>query len=221
MTEAQVGTSAHLLSRVWLFATPWAVAHQAPLLVGFPKHETWSGLPFPLPGTFPTQRSNLRLLCLLHGRWILYHWATKDAHFFVQPTTKTAETIKQSRSYLCMLLELPWSEEPPVVSSPFFSCLHIHPEIWEIYLSYQKIPCFPLTILQNNCEKKNYVFMQVLFVRQCLTGCALKRVTLWKITFWKGTLAVLGVRFQTTWLCATSHFRSSCARASLFHTLQY
>ena len=75
--------------------------------------------------------------------------------FFVQPTTKTAETIKQSRSYLCMLLELPWSEEPPVVSRPFFSCLHIHPEIWEIYLSYQKIPCFPLTILQNNCEKKN------------------------------------------------------------------
>ena len=37
------------LSRVWLFATPWAVARQAPLSVGFSRHEYWSGLPFPPP----------------------------------------------------------------------------------------------------------------------------------------------------------------------------
>ena len=36
-------------SRVQLFATPWTVAHQAPLSVGFPKQEYWSGLPFPSP----------------------------------------------------------------------------------------------------------------------------------------------------------------------------
>ena len=35
------------LSRVWLFATPWTVAHQAPLSMGFSRHEYWSGLPFP------------------------------------------------------------------------------------------------------------------------------------------------------------------------------
>ena len=28
----------------------WIVARQAPLSVGFPKHESWSGLPFPSPG---------------------------------------------------------------------------------------------------------------------------------------------------------------------------
>ena len=33
-------------SPVWLFATPWMVAHQAPLSVGFSRHEYWSGLPF-------------------------------------------------------------------------------------------------------------------------------------------------------------------------------
>ena len=42
-----------VLSRVQLFATPWTVAHQAPLSVGFPRQEYWSGLPFPPPGDLP------------------------------------------------------------------------------------------------------------------------------------------------------------------------
>ena len=31
-------------------ATPWSVACQVPLSVGFPRQESWSGLPFPSPG---------------------------------------------------------------------------------------------------------------------------------------------------------------------------
>ena len=64
--------------------TPWTVACQAPLSIGFPQQESWSGLPFPSPGdlpdpgiepgspalqadsTLPAERSNPRLLCLLH-----------------------------------------------------------------------------------------------------------------------------------------------------------
>ena len=42
-----------LLSRVRLFATPWTVACQAPLSMGFSKQESWSGLPFPPPGHLP------------------------------------------------------------------------------------------------------------------------------------------------------------------------
>ena len=34
-------------------ATPWTVAHQAPLCMGFPRQEYWSGLPFPPPGHLP------------------------------------------------------------------------------------------------------------------------------------------------------------------------
>ena len=34
------------LSHVWLFVTPWSVARQAPLFVGFPRQEYWSGSPF-------------------------------------------------------------------------------------------------------------------------------------------------------------------------------
>jgi len=33
--------------------TPWTVAHQAPLSVGFPRQEYWSGLPCPPSGDLP------------------------------------------------------------------------------------------------------------------------------------------------------------------------
>ena len=38
------------LSRVQLFETPWIVAHQASLSMGFPRQEYWSGSPFASPG---------------------------------------------------------------------------------------------------------------------------------------------------------------------------
>ena len=41
------------LSRVWLCATPWTVARQAPLSVGFSRQEYWSGLPCPPLGDLP------------------------------------------------------------------------------------------------------------------------------------------------------------------------
>ena len=40
-------------SRVWLFVTPWSVDCQAPLSMGFSRHEYWSGLPCPLLGELP------------------------------------------------------------------------------------------------------------------------------------------------------------------------
>ena len=42
---------AYLLYFVQLFATPWTAAHQAPLSMGFPRQEYWSGLPLPPPGS--------------------------------------------------------------------------------------------------------------------------------------------------------------------------
>ena len=56
-TGPQVGSVPHKqtrvrqsLSRVQLSATPWTVAHQAPLAMGFPRQECCSGLPFLSPG---------------------------------------------------------------------------------------------------------------------------------------------------------------------------
>ena len=42
-----------LLSLVWLFATPWIVACQTPLSMGFSRQEYWNGLPLPSPGDLP------------------------------------------------------------------------------------------------------------------------------------------------------------------------
>ena len=48
------------LSCVRLFATPWTVAYQAPLSMGFSRQECWSGLPFPSPGDIPNPGIKLR-----------------------------------------------------------------------------------------------------------------------------------------------------------------
>ena len=37
------------LSHIWLLATPWTAAYQAPLSMGFSRQEYWSGLPLPSP----------------------------------------------------------------------------------------------------------------------------------------------------------------------------
>ena len=42
-----------LVSHVGIFATLWTEAFQAPLSMGFPRQEYWSGLPFPSPGDLP------------------------------------------------------------------------------------------------------------------------------------------------------------------------
>ena len=57
-----------LFSRVWIFVTPWTVARQAPLSMGFSRQEYWSGLPFPPPEDLPNPGIKPRSP---HCRWIL------------------------------------------------------------------------------------------------------------------------------------------------------
>ena len=64
------------LSSVLVFATLWTVAHQAPLCMGFPKQEYWSGLPFPPPGDLPNPETEATSLTLA-GRF-----------FTIEPTGK-------------------------------------------------------------------------------------------------------------------------------------
>ena len=54
-------------SQVWLCTTPWTVARQPLLSMGFSRQEYWSGLPRPSPGHLPRDRiCNPNLFCLLH-----------------------------------------------------------------------------------------------------------------------------------------------------------
>ena len=63
----------------WFFVTPWTIARQASLSMGFSRKEYWMECHFLLQGIFLTRGSNPSLLCLLHCRQILYrlsHWGS-------------------------------------------------------------------------------------------------------------------------------------------------
>ena len=68
-------------SHVQLFVTPWTVARQAPLSMGFSRQEYWSGLPCPPPGNLP----NPEIVCtslkppILAGRFFTSS-STREAH---------------------------------------------------------------------------------------------------------------------------------------------
>ena len=71
---------AHFPSRIRLFATPWTVAHQAPLSMEFSRQQYWSGLPFPPLGDLPDSGIEPpSLTSLAFSRQILYHCTTWEA----------------------------------------------------------------------------------------------------------------------------------------------
>ena len=84
-------------SPVWLFATPWTAAHQAPLSMAFSRQEYWSGLPF--PSIFLTQGLNPGLT---HCRQTLYHLSHKGS--LNKPALRKlhVEILKEARLYFWM-----------------------------------------------------------------------------------------------------------------------
>ena len=64
------------LSRVWLLATPWTAAYQAPLSMGFSRQEYWSGLPLRFPPLFGTVHlfiKHLKLkICFAMWKYVLH-----------------------------------------------------------------------------------------------------------------------------------------------------
>ena len=75
-----------------LFATPWTVARQAPLSMGFSRQEHWSRLSFPPlgdlpnPGIKPTSPAAPTLLARF-----FYHWATWKAQWNIMWSQKGTE----------------------------------------------------------------------------------------------------------------------------------
>ena len=67
------------LNHVKLFATPWTVACQVHMFVGFPRQEYWNGLPFPPQGDLSDPGIKPESLHLQHWQWILYHGATWES----------------------------------------------------------------------------------------------------------------------------------------------
>ena len=73
MSLTNVNVNVKLLSHVRLFATPWTVAHQAPLSMGFSRQEYWSELPFLPPGDLPNPGMEPMSPALLANSLLLSH----------------------------------------------------------------------------------------------------------------------------------------------------
>ena len=61
------------------FATPWTVAHQAPVSMGFPRQEYWSGLPFPFLVNYTSKKKKTEekiKLCV----WNFVFWPYVNGH---------------------------------------------------------------------------------------------------------------------------------------------
>ena len=117
-----VCVSVKSLSRVRLFATPWTVAHQAPLSMGFSRQEYWSGLPCPSPGIFPTQGSNLGLL---HCRQTLYPLSHQGSHTYIKMCAyswcgnEDTQITLQEKAWWLAAGHLVGSHHPPVFTIRF------------------------------------------------------------------------------------------------------
>ena len=108
-----------MLSFDQLFVTPWTVAHQAPLLMGFPGKNTGAGCYFLLQRIFPTQRSNPGLL---HCRQILYqlsHQGSPYIEYYIYEASQVALEVKKVRvlaTQSCPTLCNPVNCSPPCSS---------------------------------------------------------------------------------------------------------
>ena len=70
-TEIQSKNGSHVCAPTYVShsvvfdsATPWTVAHQAPLSMAFSRQEYWSGEPFPFPGDLPEPKDRTSVFCI-------------------------------------------------------------------------------------------------------------------------------------------------------------
>ena len=82
------------LSHVWLCVTPWTVACEAPLSMGFPRQEYWSGLPFPSQSHLPNPRIEFVSPALADG-----FFPTEPPGTFYHSKTNAFLIIKINDSY--------------------------------------------------------------------------------------------------------------------------
>ena len=63
------------LSRIWLLATPWTAAYQAPPSIGFSRQEYWSGVPSPsLIGPHNESQLDLPSPSYRQQGWVILDW---------------------------------------------------------------------------------------------------------------------------------------------------
>ena len=128
------------LSHVWLFVTPWTVARQAHLSIGFSRQEYWSGCHALLQGIFLTQGSNLSLFCILH-------WQVGSLPLAPPGMPRNWESV--SDRFVLPSFSMTWPDSPdPVNAGQGWEGTHcklliLHP------LLHAKCGCIHLTHVHN------------------------------------------------------------------------
>ena len=79
------------------FVTPWTILHLAPLSMGFPRQENWSGSPFPCPGNLPNPEIEPASTALQASLLLLSHQGSPLKAWFYQYSYKTILRIFFSR----------------------------------------------------------------------------------------------------------------------------
>ena len=93
-------------SHVRLFASLWILACQAPLSMGFPRQEYWSGLPCPSPGDLPVQPRDQTQVSHIVGRcfYCLSHLGSPTymyTHTHIFPEEGHGSPLQYSCQYSC------------------------------------------------------------------------------------------------------------------------
>ena len=96
---------------------PWMVAFQAPLSMGFPRQEYWSGLPFPSQGDLPDPEIELEFPALAGGFFTVDHQGSLNF--------RSCYSVSKSCPTLCTFIDS---------NTPGFSVLHYLPEFAQTHV---------------------------------------------------------------------------------------
>jgi len=117
ISESKFLSGVKSLQSCLLFVTPWPVARQAPISLGFYRHEYWSGLSFPPPGDLPDPRfrqASSRSLTL--ASWFFNTSAIWEASKFLS----RAHLIRLLHfGSFCSCMRLCWYKVPKIALSPW------------------------------------------------------------------------------------------------------
>ena len=135
------------LSRVWLLATPWTVAYQAPLSMGFFQARIleWVAISYSRGSSWP--RGPTCVSCI--GRWILYHCPPEYC-------------CHRSVAKLC-----PTFCNPIDCSTPGFPVLHYLPEFAQIHVHWvgeaiqRSHSLLPFSPLPSNLSQHQGLFLNI------------------------------------------------------------
>ena len=96
------------------------VACQAPLTMGFPRQEYWTGCHFLIQGVFRTRGSNPRLLHLLHGQAVFLPLCRLGLGVHAYYTCMSAYMCKYTYIFICICICM------CKYTCIFIQCINIH-----------------------------------------------------------------------------------------------